>query len=275
MKLTDAQLLRKRSGLTPEELHRKGDLKAWRKRRRVRRLTDRRRRELGLQPGVGADDLDLGRARFYLAIERAIQRELREAQLRPLAAIGFDGRPPEVREELLVDEAKRRTWVGRNIAASPLDYLYFQSKAGIEWWEYLAGMRFAYDWHQAQGSAGLAASLEGLMLAKIAKKTRAERKAERLRPTTFPPKKAKRPKAGPSAAVDARIDAMARVGRLAKRVSNVSFYLLEQVVGEERWLKDVAARLGVSPEYVAVRFREALVEAAAYYRLSAATRRRP
>jgi len=66
---------------------------------------------------------------------------------------------------------------------------------------------------------------------------------------------------------DTRLDATARLGRLADEVSNVSFWMLEYVVGHERSLAEVALMLRTDQRYVAQRFREALTEAAAHYRM--------
>jgi len=274
MKFNDAQLLRQRTGLTTEELHRQGDLRRWRLRRRIVRLTRDKRDELGLQPGVGADALDVERARYYRMLDRVIAREVHDAELKPMAAIGFDGKPAKLAvEDMQVDDAMQP--VIRNTAQTPLDYLFFQSKARIEYWEWLAGQRFAFDWHVAQGSGALVASFERLMMAKTPKLTRAERRQQRLRPATFPPKKAKRVKQGPSSdGVSNKIDAIARIGRLAASVSEVSYWLLWQIIGRERWIKDVAHELGEDPHYIARRFREALTEAAAHYRLGSRRSRR-
>ena len=245
--------------------------------RKVRRIRLRERASLGLQAGVGYDDHDLDRARFYRALEQAIEREVRQASLKPLAAVGFDGKPGvelvttlENPDNDNLTDAQRDELKGgyigvRNVNSCPLDYMHFQSRAPLELFEWLAGKRFSHDWHIAQGGSGLAQSLDELMNAKVAKPTREERKRERLRPTTFRPRKAKRVKAGPSSGGDGRLDAMARLGRLCDEVSPISWWLLVEMVGNERWAKDVAAQLRVSPEYAGQRFREALIEAASHY----------
>lgn len=255
--------------------------------KRARRLSQRERHSLGLQPHVGADDGDLTRARFYRALEMLIARETREANLRPLAKIGFDGRPPAAYvttlenpgNEALTDREREELKGGyiavRNTSSCPLDYFYHQSKSGIQFWEWISGKRFAHDWHVASGSSGLAQSLESLLLAKIAKPTREERKRDRLKPVTFKPRKGKRPRTGATDVMsDSRLDAMARLGRLCDSVSPVAWFLLVEIVGRERWAKDVALQLVETPEYVARRFRESLCEAAAHYRMAPSSRPR-
>lgn len=240
--------------------------------RKARRLLEHERRSLGLQPGVGADDRDLDRARSYRALEQLIARELRQAELRPLAKIGFDGQPPNVR---VTPDPRAYTahpgrpsategvpiaklTVTRNTLSSPLDYLFFQAKAPLEKWEWLAGKRFEFDYHVAHRSGPLTVSLERLVMAKIE-----PQKRDALQ--TFKPRRPRRPRRGPPNVSDARLDALARLGRLAAGISKISCYLLEQIVGRERWIKDVAGELRTSPEYVSQRFREALWDAADHY----------
>jgi len=71
--------------------------------------------------------------------------------------------------------------------------------------------------------------------------------------------------ADPRTRQTSRLDALARLERLAGAISSISFYLLDQIVGRERWMKDVAGELRTSPEYVAQRFREAIWEATVAY----------
>lgn len=249
-------------------------------------MSKRERQSLGLQAGVGADDQDLSRARFYRALEMLIAREIRDSEMRPLARIGFDGQPPPALITTLenpsnegLSEQERADLLGgytaiRNTSSTPLDYFYHQARAGIEWWEWLAGQRFSYDWHIASGGSALSQSLEGLMLAKIAKLTPGERRRERLQPTTFKPRRAKRMRQGPSSMSDSKLDAHARLGRLMDSVSPVSWFLLVEVIGNERWAKDVALQLRETPEYIGRRFRESLCEAAAHYRLQPSSKPR-
>ena len=94
---------------------------------------------------------------------------------------------------------------------------------------------------------------------------RAQRKALRLKPVTFPPKKAGVTHSAPAPISDMRIDAIARRGRLMAEISKMGFFLLEEICGRERLLKDVAATIQCSSEYVGQRFDEALTEAADHY----------
>jgi hypothetical protein len=170
------------------------------------------------------------------------------------------------------------TWdqltVTRNTSASPLDYLFFQAKAPLEKWEWLAGKRFEYDFHVAHRAGPMTMSLDQLLMAKVEKPPRLKPGA--VRPVvTFRPKRGSRAARGPSKGPsDSRIDALARLGRLADEVSPIAWHLLEQVIGEERWLKDVAADLESTPEYVSQRFREALWEATRHYQREPASRPR-
>jgi len=254
--------------------------------RRVRRISRAARIALGLPLHVGVDDRDLERARYYRALEQLIAREAREADLKPLAQIGFDGRPaPKLIATLehpdnegLTDQQRRDLDGGyiamRNTTSSPLDYFYFQSKTGIAFWEWIAGKRFEYDWHIASSGHALTQSLQSLMLAKVSKLTRSELRDRRLRPRTFKPRGAKRIKASPTSISDNKLDAMARLGRLCDSVSNVSWFLLQEIVGKERTARDVALQLRETPDYIGRRFRESLTEAAAHYRLGPSSRPR-
>jgi hypothetical protein len=56
-----------------------------------------------------------------------------------------------------------------------------------------------------------------------------------------------------------------RAGDAGSAVGAISFCLLEQIIGRERWMKEVARELQVPPEYVSQRFREALWEATDWY----------
>lgn len=66
---------------------------------------------------------------------------------------------------------------------------------------------------------------------------------------------------------DSRLDAQARLGDLAEDISNLSFWMLEQIVHLERKYSEVASSLREDERYVSARFREALTDAAAHYRM--------
>jgi hypothetical protein len=212
------------------------------------RLTEADKASLGLQPHVGATEHDAKRAQFYRGLELLLSKEVKPAGLAPLQRIGFDGR-------------------------APLDYLYFQSRDRLEYWEWIAGKRFEYDWQRARTDAPVTVSLDGLMLAKVARPTAEQRRRERLNPTTFRPAAGRRVRSKPELG-DSRLDAMARIGRLQDEVSKISFWLLEQVIGTERTLKQVAELLGEDQRYVGRRFREALWDAAGHYRMVPSSRPR-
>lgn len=294
--LSDDDLLKVKrrdlSGLTSDQVQRRCDVKRWRKRtHRPRRISQTERKSLGLPLYVGVDEFGLERARFYRVLEHVIAVESREAARdnRPaLMRIGFDGqlRTREItqhpdaytahpdRPSAIENTRVVQLTVMRNTASSPLDYLFFQSKAPIEKWEWLAGKRFEYDFHVAHRSGPVTTSLEALLNAKVDKPARL--KAGQTRPiVTFHPKRGKRASTSPRAShSDSRLDALARLGRLADEVSPIAFYLLEHVIGREQWLKDVAAELSASAEYVSQRFREALWEATTHYQREPTSRPR-
>jgi hypothetical protein len=246
--------------------------------RRARRLTDRERKSLGLQAHVGADDRDLARARFYRAFDQAIARELRQAELRPLARIGFDGQPRRRAETAHPDsytahpdrmvavkrplgwhvEPLRQVTVTRNTLSSPLDYLFFQARTPLLRWEWLTGKRFEYDFHVVHRTGRLTSNLEALFSAKVEEPAPGALQ-------TFRPRRPRRQRLGPAHVSDARLDALARLERLAAAIGPIAFCVLERVIGRERWIKDVARELDVTAEYVSQRFREALWQAADHY----------
>jgi hypothetical protein len=221
------------------------------------RLTEADKASLGLQPHVGATEHDAKRAQFYRGLELLLSKEVKPAGLAPLQRIGFDGRAPQV--EFISERLPNELRGVRNVSQTPLDYLYFQ--------------RFEYDWQRARTDAPVTVSLDGLMLAKVARPTAEQRRRERLNPTTFRPAAGRRVRSKPELG-DSRLDAMARIGRLQDEVSKISFWLLEQVIGTERTLKQVAELLGEDQRYVGRRFREALWDAAGHYRMVPSSRPR-
>lgn len=245
-------------------------IKARRRLMRVRRLPAGERRALGLQPGVGYTDEDLARARYYRALEMVIARETREqaARLAPLAKIGFDGRAPFI--EAVPHPDNPRAAIERVINQTPLDYLRFQARSPLDHWEWVTGKRFEYDWHVATYDRRITGNLDFAAIAKPM--TAAERR--RREALTFRPRSSARAPARPGSVADSRLDAMARLGRLAAEISQVSYWLLEHIVGHEWTLERTARALGVDQRYLGPRFREALTEAAGHYRLGPSARPR-
>lgn len=238
---------------------------------RVRRLPRAERKSLGLEPGVGYCDAELSRFRFYRALEHILLKEAKASDLSPLQTIGFDGRPPSI-HFIAKAELPAEIRGQRNTSSTPLDYLYFQAKTPLAFWEWIAGKRFEYDIHQSRRDAPVTADLTRLMNAKVDKMSAAEKR--RLALMTFKPRtSAKRGKASFSVN-DTRLDAMARLGRLQDEISKISFYMLEQVIGQERTLAELARRIDADQKYVSQRFREALWDAAAHYRMLPADRPR-
>lgn len=286
----------------PDPKHKKLDFKRiaarfHRRRRTVRIVPDWRREELGLPKGIGIDGRDLARAEYYARLESLIATEAAKAEEkhRPLARIGFGGRPLTVEvtthpdnlhiernrlERPHYDPTFRETDlpVRRNTSACPLDHMFFAGRNRLEYWEWLAGKRFEYDWQMAHRGQAVVANLEaiGPRPAPI-KLSRTEAKLRRLRPTTFPPKRPSRVMSKPSGNVDlidCRIDAQGRLGRLQAEISHMGFFLLNEVCGRERWLKDVADSIEEPADYLGPRFREALGEAADHYSTLPSSRRR-
>lgn len=262
----------------------------WRKRCRVRRVSKAERRLLGLPGGLGdrththrpIEQRELERARSYRALEMIIAREVNLAQLKPMQQVGFDGRLVTVRERNHPDSydpgatGKAQT-IKRNTSATPLDYLRWHSKGSrLEHWEYLTGKRFESDFAQAHCTGQVTQSLDVLARAKPPEKPERRKRGDPPAPVvTFKPRNGKRQQRGPIEGIsDRKIDALARLGRLADRISHMSFWMLEHVIGREIWLKDVAIMLQVTPEYVATRFREALCEAAGHYRMGPSSKPR-
>lgn len=235
------------------------------------RLPEAERKSLGLQPGVGYDENELQRARFYRALAQLIAREARESKMAPLQRIGFDGRVPLI--EFISERLPKSLRGQRNTSATPLDYLYFQARDPLAFWEWVAGRRFEYDWQRAHTDAPMTVSLDGLMLSKVQRPTAEERRRERIRPATFRPSVGRRVRSKPELG-DSRLDALARIGRLQDEISKISFWLLEQVIGYERTLKQVGELLSEDQRYVGRRFREALWEAASFYKLGAPEEKR-
>ena len=230
---------------------------------RTVRLPEAERKSLGLQEGVGYTEQDLLRARFYRAMEQLIARELREAKLTPLQQIGFEGRAPRVEYHPLPLENPERKYP-RNVNASPLDQMFFKAKKKIELWQWVAGKRFEYDWRRSRSDGPVTVNYDPLALFATDSAKPKRQKGDPV--VTFRPRGGRRVMSAPTVD-DTRLDAIARLGRLAAEISNTGFWLLEHVIGHEWPLKVVAARLGVDERYVSERFREALTEAAGFYRL--------
>lgn len=228
---------------------------------RTVRLPGAERRSLGLQPGVGYTEAEIDRARFYRAMEQVISREVRRAKLTPLQQIGFDGRSPRVEYHPLPGENMNRK-LPRNVNSSPLDYLFFQSKKPLPLWAWATGKRFLYDYRRSRSDVPVTVNFDPLDLFRVDRTRR--RKSDPVQ--TFRPKSGRRAPTIPTIH-DSRLDAIARLGRLAAEISKCSFWLLEHVIGEEWTLREAAARLAADERYIAERFREALTEAAGFYRM--------
>lgn len=140
----------------------------------------------------------------------------------------------------------------------PLEFMRYQSKDPLEEWEYLAGQRFRQDFEIAHrsGSTTVDYSRGAMFDTDMARANRAAGYEGRGY-------------ASPTSAVDvsqARIDAMSRRGSFAKH-NKTSAWFLEAVIGFELWPKECATFLGEDVRYVSRRFREALHDAAGFYRI--------
>lgn len=158
-----------------------------------------------------------------------------------------------------IEELTRGAGEPKALRKVPLEFMRFQSKDCLEEWEYLAGQRWRGDFDAANRSGGMSVDpTRGDMFDTDA--------ARKHRAAGYYGKGASRN----HTAVDitsSRIDAMHRRGEFAKREPR-SAWLLDAVVGFEIWPKDIATMWGQDVRYVGPRFREALQDAASFYRIA-------
>lgn len=144
------------------------------------------------------------------------------------------------------------------IVEAPLEYMFHRAKYPIAVWQYATGCLFRQDWTTAQISTIKAVDPSRGELYLTDEVVAAGGEGSRSSPRY----------SGPVNVADNKIDAMQRLGLLADQISNMSYWLLEKVVGEEFPLKQIAGGLKLDERYVHTRFKEALTEAASFYRLT-------
>jgi hypothetical protein len=195
----------------------------------------------------------------------AIAEESNNELKRPLDQIGLGDKYRDFRAVEMLDPDQRpgQGEIVMRSMKSPLEYMFYQSQAPIERFQYLAGLKFRVDYSMAMPSSSGVVNYDSMAEMAIEESAKALRE---FNEKTFRQSYAKTQFDfnGPN---DSRIDAMDRLGALAAEISDVGFYMLKRVVGEEYQIKDVASFLGEDRRYVSKRFHEALTEAAAHYRL--------
>ena len=201
------------------------------------------RKVLGLQRGVGYTDDEIIRARFYEMLERAIAAEIRAeaASMKPATKIGFGGRAPHIAivrdPEALGDEGAPQA---RITNSNPLDSMFFNSKAPIAKFQWLAGMHVRIDFAISAGRSPIQDY---------------DRLASYIDVGGSP-------RNSPS---DAKIDAWSRLGRLSKDVTDMSMYLLQEMIHKERSAEEIARHIGEDRRAIGFAFRMSLSEAARHY----------
>jgi hypothetical protein len=183
----------------------------------------------------------------------------------PLTKICFDGMAREVSAVRIPDIARPDDpgEPALRVVSAPLEWMFYRAPKPIEVWQYQAGVLYRKQYHAAQISPARAVDMGAAALyatAEVMAAKGAGARANKRYGTDF-------------TAADHRIDAVREIGHLMSRISNLSYFLLWRVVGEEYSLSRMAAVMGEDKRYLMGRFREALTEAAGYYRL--ATNDRP
>lgn len=148
------------------------------------------------------------------------------------------------------------------IVEAPLEWMFHRAKYPIAAWQYATGCLYRQDWQQSQvSSIGAVDPSRGELYLTDEVRAAGGSKAS--------------PRYGAPVDVAAsKIEAMQRLGQLADQISNLSYWLLEKVVAEEHPLKVVAQALAVDERYMHTRFKEALTEAAGFYRIVSRPHRR-
>jgi hypothetical protein len=178
----------------------------------------------------------------------------------PLTRICFEGMAREV-SAVRVPDIARPDDPGEpalRVVSAPLEWMFYRAPKPIEIWQYQAGVLYRKQHHAAQISPARAVDMSAAALyatAEVMAAKGAGARANKRYGTDF-------------TAADHKIDAVREIGRLMNRISNLSYFLLWRVVGEEYSLSRMAAIMGEDKRYLVTRFREALTEAAAFYRLT-------
>lgn len=182
----------------------------------------------------------------------------------PLTKICFDGMAREVSAVRIPDIAKPDD-AGEpalRVVSAPLEWMFYRAPKPIEVWQYQAGVLYRQNYHAAQISPARAVDMCAAALYATEEVLKSKGKGAR----------ANKRYGTDYTAADNRIDAVRAIGQLAGHISNMSYFLLWRVVGEEYSLSRMAAVMGEDKRYIMGRFREALTEAASYYRLTTGER---
>ena len=192
------------------------------------------------------------------AMEHTIDAMTRLSTLSPATKVTFDGsyfqhRPVADEDGQFLGHEFRRT------DTPPLEAL-LQARSPIEPYQYLAGVRFRLDWTASQ--IGPLASVDYARAAQYATE-------EVLKAGKWDGAMGGKILRGVAGISDAKLDASARLGRVAKEINKLSFWLARKVIGEEWTIVQCAGELGRDQRYVGPRFREALDELAFHYKMIA------
>jgi len=156
---------------------------------------------------------------------------------------GFSGRPPVAGE---------RT-PGRRQSSHPLDNLY--QRGVIPKSSYIAGLRFRSDWELAHVTGEGTTNWDRFAPSLI-------EHVDELAFRRPAPKPVRRP---PSSLPAARYDARVTLERLRVVCGSFGFQLMRGVCVMGIALSHISDAIGVHRDYVSLRFREALDDAAAFY----------
>lgn len=126
-------------------------------------MREKERSRLGLQPGVGYTEAEIGRAKFADTLRRALQLEVLAAEgtMSTSARIGFDGHPQhyETVERDPDPQADDAGPLTINTTA-PLEAAFFACRRPLETYAYLAGVAVRYDFLVARApSSGVAKTM--------------------------------------------------------------------------------------------------------------------
>jgi len=143
---------------------------------------------------------------------------------------------------------------------SPVEFLAYQAKDKLAEWEVRTTERFRLDFDLAHRPSAGVVNYDRLALhdTALAREHRAAGYAGKGAARTY----------SSGDVSDARIGAMQRRGAFLA-ASRTSFWFLEAIVGFELWPKDLAPHLGWDVRRVGYRFREAVADAAGFYRMHA------
>lgn len=191
---------------------------------------------------------------LMVALEGAIEREVRDAQMSPFERLCLDGIfRDHIRPMGLPDGAS----MAPGASTPPLEFLYHQAKNRIPLWQYLAGVRFRIDFVIARAPSSGVVDPTRMALYAVEGLDRARSEWKGRGGGGAPPRIDNVPVA--------RLDAQRRLGLVARKIPALSFRLAEMVIGAEMRMPEVGKRLGLDDRTVGHRFREALIHLAGVY----------